>query len=50
MLGEVDSFDFLLAEKLGKSLGEVRAWPAIEVEQWRALYHVRDQYAKAGIT
>jgi hypothetical protein len=46
MLGEVDTFDFLLAEKLCKSLDEVRSWPAIQVEQWRALLRVRSEMEK----
>lgn len=35
MLGDVDAFDFILAEHLKQPLSAVRAWPAAEVEEWR---------------
>ena len=38
MLGEVDSFDFVLARDLGRSLAEVRALPQSEIVEWRAFY------------
>lgn len=31
----------MLAEALGKSLGEIDEMPALEVEQWRAFFKVR---------
>jgi hypothetical protein len=40
MMGEVDIFPFLLAEKLGMTLGEVRAMPNAEYEEWRAYHEV----------
>lgn len=36
MLGEVDVLDFILAEKLGMSLGQVRALPNSELVEWAA--------------
>lgn len=42
MLGEVDSFDFVLAEALGKTLGEVRSLPNREYVEWRAFYRYRN--------
>lgn len=41
MLGEVDVFDYVLAEKLGKTLGEVRAMPNDEYVEWRCYHEVR---------
>lgn len=31
----------MLAETLGKTLGEIGEMPALEVEQWRAFFKVR---------
>lgn len=31
----------MLAEALGKTLGEIGEMPSIEVEQWRAFFKVR---------
>lgn len=31
----------MLAEALGKTLGEIGEMPALEVEQWRAFFKVR---------
>lgn len=41
MLGEVDTFDFVLAADLGMSLGQVRALPNREHMEWRSFYKVR---------
>ena len=41
MLGEVDAFDFQLAQDLGMSLGEVRRLPNREHMEWRSFYKVR---------
>lgn len=48
MLGEVDTLEFVLAQDLGKGLGEVRAMPNAELVEWRAYYrfrHVMDDLA-----
>lgn len=42
MLGDADLISFVLAERLGKSLGEVRALPRREIEEWAAFYAYRD--------
>lgn len=42
MLDHVDTFDFVLAEALGKSLGEVRGMPNSEIVEWRAFYKYRN--------
>jgi len=42
MLGDVDTFDYLLALDLGKHLYEVRSLPNYEVMEWRAFYEVRE--------
>ena len=34
----MDAFDFVLAEALGKSLGEVWAMPNDEIVRWQAFY------------
>lgn len=39
----VDPLDFILAEALGKSLGEIRALPNAEIVQWRAFFHWRKE-------
>lgn len=36
MLGEVDATDFILAEKLGMTLGEVSEMPNREFVAWRS--------------
>jgi hypothetical protein len=41
MMGERSDFDFVLAETLGKTLGEIRATPNIEIVEWRAFYKYR---------
>lgn len=41
MTQTLDTIDFVLAEKLGKSLNEIRSLPASEVEEWRAFYAYR---------
>ena len=41
MRGEVDCLDFLVAEKLSMSLGQVRALPNAEMEEWRVFYEFR---------
>lgn len=46
MLGGMDTFDFLLAERLCQPLHVVRSWPNVDVEQWRALWRARDQQAE----
>lgn len=46
MLGDLDPLDFLLAEKLGKTLAEIRALPNAEVEAWRAFHRVRGELEK----
>jgi hypothetical protein len=43
MLEEIDPIDFLLAESLGKSLGEVRALPNSEIVEWRAFLRWRSE-------
>lgn len=46
MLGEIDAFDFVLAQDLGMSLGEVRDLPEAEVVEWRAFYLYRAEMEK----
>jgi hypothetical protein len=46
MLGDLDPLDFLLAEGLGKTLGEIRALPNAEVVEWRAFYKYRSEMEK----
>lgn len=46
LLGELDAIDFMLAQDLGMSLGDVRALPNSEVEEWRGWYQVRAQQAE----
>ena len=41
MLEEIDSFDYVLAESLGKHLHEIRALPNSEVVEWRAFFTYR---------
>lgn len=41
MEGTVDSFDFVLAEALGKHLHEIRELPNMEVEEWKAFMNFR---------
>lgn len=36
MQGDLDAYDFVLAERLHKTLGEVRAMPNSEIVVWRA--------------
>lgn len=40
---EANLFLFRLAEKLGKSLAEVRAFPALELVQWAAYFAAQGQ-------
>lgn len=42
MTGDVDAVDFILAEKLGKHLHEIRELPNSEVEEWIAFYEYRN--------
>lgn len=46
MLGEIDALDFMLAEALGKTLGEIRSMPNSELVEWRAYYRVRAEMEK----
>lgn len=41
MEDEVDAFDFVLAQDLKLTLGQVRALPNSEVVEWRAFYEYR---------
>lgn len=41
MVGEIDPFDFFLAEGLGMSLAQVHALPNAEYVAWRAFYVFR---------
>lgn len=41
MLEEIDALPFVLAERLGKSLGQVRAMPNAEIVEWRAFFKYR---------
>ena len=41
MLGDLDTFDFVLAQDLGMTLGAVRELPNAEVTEWRAYYRYR---------
>lgn len=41
MQGELDSFEFILAESLGQSLQEIRDMPNTDYLQWRAYYVYR---------
>lgn len=41
MEGTLDSFDFVLAEALGKTLPEIRSWPNAEITEWKAFYVYR---------
>lgn len=43
MLGEIDSFDFVLAADLGMSLADVRALNEAEFVEWRAFYLYRSE-------
>ena len=46
MEGDLDPFDFMLAERLGKTLAEVRGMSNREHLQWRA-WHVYTAAMKA---
>lgn len=46
MLGEIDAIDYVLAEKLGKSLGEIRALPNAEIVEWGAYLRVCAAHAE----
>ena len=46
MEGDLDPFEFVLAERLGKSLEEVRAMPNADFVAWRAFYVYRDSMAE----
>lgn len=37
-LGERDSFDYVLARALGRTLAEIRQLPQAEFVEWRAFY------------
>lgn len=37
-LGETDTFDFVLARDLGRTLPEIRQLPQAEIVEWRAFY------------
>jgi len=50
MEGALDPMDFVLAEKLHKSLAEVRAMPNAEIVQWRAFFHYRSEMQKLEVT
>ena len=43
MLGEHDPLDFVLAENLGMSLGQVRSLPNSEYVEWAAFYKYRHE-------
>ena len=40
-LGEIDLMEYILAEKLGKSLSEVRSMPNFDFVEWQAFYNYR---------
>lgn len=42
----VDPIDFVLAETLGMSLGQVRALPNTEVVEWRAFLYWRNEMGR----
>jgi hypothetical protein len=44
---DVDSFEFFLAEKLGKTLTEVREMPNTEYVGWCAYFEVRAEMERA---
>jgi hypothetical protein len=46
MLEEIDPIDFILAENLGMSLGQVRALPNSEIVEWRAFLRYRAEMQK----
>lgn len=46
MLGEIDSFDFILAETLGQPLQYIRALPNAEIVEWQAFFHYRNEMEK----
>ncbi len=48
MEGNLDAFDFILAERLGKTLTEVRDMPNAEHIQWRAFFKYRKAMAELG--
>jgi hypothetical protein len=48
MLGDLSPMDFVLAETLGKSLGEVRAMPQSEFAEWEAFYKYRRAQEEAS--
>lgn len=39
---DVDVFQFFLAEKLGKTVGELQEMPASEYVQWAAYYKAKN--------
>ena len=41
MCDEIDAFDFVLAQDLSMSLGQVRALSNAEVVEWQAFYKYR---------
>lgn len=38
---EIDVFSFFLAEKLGKTVGEIEEMPALEILHWQSYYKVK---------
>ncbi len=38
---EINMFSYYLAEKLGKTVGEVEDMPFVEYDRWRAFYTVK---------
>jgi hypothetical protein len=52
MLGEIGDLEFVVAERLGLSLGQVHDLPNAELEDWRAFYEyraaMRDLEARRG--
>lgn len=46
MLGKLDPLDFVLAENLGLSLGQVRDLPNAEHVEWRAFFKYRHEMEK----
>jgi len=48
MMGEADTFDYVLASDLGMSLAAVRELDAFEVVEWRSWYRYRQAMDEVG--
>lgn len=47
--GDVDVFEFFLADRLGKTLDELRSMPAAEYTAWKSFHKVRHQQEELAV-